>query len=166
MNYNPSAIRHILSFECGEPFVLNGVEFTVIKVHGKSFMLHHIRKMLGLALAVVRELVEPEIIATAFTQKKVFTPMVPALGLVLDQQHFRKYDRNFGSIHGSLEFAEHLEAVEDFREKFIHPVIINTEIETNSMVGWLETIGDHNYNGTDKGTGTDSDPNERVAHVE
>ena len=33
--------------QCGEPFVMDGMEFCVLKVKGQSFMLHQIRKMIG-----------------------------------------------------------------------------------------------------------------------
>ena len=34
-------------FQCGKPFVREGLEFVTCKVRGQSFMLHHIRKMIG-----------------------------------------------------------------------------------------------------------------------
>ena len=40
---DPSAKRYIMSFECGKPFVKDGIEFAVLKVKGQSFMLHQIR---------------------------------------------------------------------------------------------------------------------------
>ena len=50
---DPSAKRYIISFECSKPFIKDGHEFAVIKVKGQSFMLHQIRKMIGLVLGVV-----------------------------------------------------------------------------------------------------------------
>ena len=43
-----------MSFEMGEPFESQGLEFAVIKIKGQSFMLHQIRKMIGMTIAVVR----------------------------------------------------------------------------------------------------------------
>jgi len=33
--------------EIGEPFVWSDLEFVALTVHGQSFMLHQIRKMIG-----------------------------------------------------------------------------------------------------------------------
>ena len=74
----PSSRRHIYEFVCGEPFekdgkfvtisvslfclifkanknlLVLGMEWCIIKIKGQSFMLHQIRKMIGMATAIVR----------------------------------------------------------------------------------------------------------------
>jgi tRNA pseudouridine38-40 synthase len=68
---DPSAKRYIMSMECGEPFVKDGLEFAVITVKGQSFMLHQIRKMIGMAIAIVRGCASRESLEKCWTAHKV-----------------------------------------------------------------------------------------------
>ena len=47
-------------------------------------MLHQIRKMVGLAIAVVRGHTDSSILERVFAKEKVMIPTAPGLGLVLD----------------------------------------------------------------------------------
>lgn len=42
-----SAIRLVTKFECSDPLEKDGIEWLSFKVHGQSFMMHQIRKMMG-----------------------------------------------------------------------------------------------------------------------
>lgn len=44
---DPSALRYIMSFSVGHPFVCRNIEFVSLSVEGQSFMLNQIRKMIG-----------------------------------------------------------------------------------------------------------------------
>lgn len=74
---DPSAKRFIRTFACEPPFLRDGVEFCVIKVYGQSFMMHQIRKMIGLVLAVVKGMTTQETVVKAFTSEKVNIPRAP-----------------------------------------------------------------------------------------
>ena len=55
MKWNdPAAKRYILDFTCSDPFLMEGVEMVALRVHGQSFMLNQIRKMVGAAVEIVR----------------------------------------------------------------------------------------------------------------
>lgn len=144
---DPSSKRYIVSFDCDVPFVVSGVEFAVLKVKGQSFMLHQIRKMIGLALAVLRGLTSKETISRAFTEVRIDIPMAPGLGLVLDQVHYDRYNARYGTdgIHDALSWDKEEPEVQKFFETFIVPTIVNTEINDASMVTWLETLPLHSY---------------------
>jgi len=42
--------RYIMSFQADRPFEVNGSEWIRLRVIGQSFLLHHIRKMIGISL--------------------------------------------------------------------------------------------------------------------
>lgn len=144
---DPSANRFINLFKCGEPFLANGVEFCVINVKGQSFMLHQIRKMIGLALAVIREITTGETITRSFKENRIDLPMAPGLGLVLDQAHYDGYNNRYGDdgMHDILLWDEYDSVIQEFRDKFIHPAIVEKEITDHQMLKWLETLPIHSY---------------------
>lgn len=145
---DPSSKRYILSFDCDTPFVASSnVEFAVLKIKGQSFMLHQIRKMIGLALAVLRNLTGKDTITRAFTEARIDIPMAPGLGLVLDQVHYDRYNTRYGTdgIHDALSWEKEEPEVKKFFDTFIMPTIVNTEINEGSMVAWLETLPLHSY---------------------
>lgn len=82
---DPSAHRYMMSLDCSDPFLSKDIEFCTIKVKGQSFMLHQIRKMVGLALAVVRGHTTVETISKAWAPTRIDIPVAPGLGLVLEE---------------------------------------------------------------------------------
>lgn len=152
---DPSVKRFIMSFECGTPFVPEGttVEFATIKIKGQSFMLHQIRKMVGLTLAVVRGLTPPETISKAFEETRYGVPTAPGLGLVLSRIHYEKYNVRFGQdgCHEALDFEKEDEQIQKFFREHIASTIVETELKQRSMVEWLETLPLHSYEPRDEG---------------
>lgn len=144
---DPSATRFIYFFKCDEPFISKDVEFCIIHVKGQSFMLHQIRKMIGLTLAVVRGIAPVETIQRSFKENRLDIPMAPGLGLVLEDTHYDGYNNRYGEdgMHEILEWKEYESAIQEFRGKFINPLIIDTEIEEQPMIKWLETLPYHSY---------------------
>lgn len=145
---DPSSKRYIISFECDAPFVgKNDIEFAVLKVKGQSFMLHQIRKMIGLTLAVLRGLTPKETIIRAFTEIRIDIPMAPGLGLVLDQVHYDRYNSRYSAdgIHDALTWDAEEPEIKRFFNTYIIPTIVETEIRERSIVTWLETLHYHSY---------------------
>ncbi|CAF3672314.1 unnamed protein product [Rotaria sordida] len=93
---DPSARRHIFSINIADPFIEENVEFTIITIKGQSFMLHQIRKMISLIIAIVRGIASRDTIQQAYNADKIDVPKAPPLGLVLEKLHYDRYDKKFG----------------------------------------------------------------------
>lgn len=142
--FDRSSERYIYSIECGQPFIEHGVEFARITVKGSSFMLHQIRKMIGFTLAVVRGIVGDDELKRSLTKEEFHTPTAPGLGLMLERLHYFDYANRYRD-HDPLTFDEYDDAVEQFRCGQIHPFIIGTEIQEQSMVNWFEYLMTHSF---------------------
>ncbi|KAL9982589.1 hypothetical protein ACROYT_G004651 [Oculina patagonica] len=142
-----SAMRYIMKFKCGKPFEEDGKEFITIAVKGQSFMLHQIRKMIGLALAIVRGVAPLSTIELCRKEKKVDIPKAPPVGLFLDEVHFEAYNRRYGDdgIHETMEWHENEEEIQQFKDQYIYKHIIETEAREHVMMRWLKTLPDHSY---------------------
>ncbi|XP_071549398.1 pseudouridylate synthase 1 homolog [Panulirus ornatus] len=165
-----SANRYIMDIDCGEPFEREGLEWISIKIKGQSFMLHQIRKMIGLAMAISRGLASADIIARAWGKDRVDVPIAPGLGLVLEEPHYDKYNKRYGSdgIHEPLNWDEASQRIEKFREVYIDSSIVKSEIKEKPMLKWLETLPLHNFNISDAPSGNqleNSDVRPSVGHA-
>lgn len=147
---DPSAKRYITQMSCGEPFVRQGAEFAVITVRGQSFMMHQIRKMIGLVIAVVKGYAQEEIIERSWGEEKVDVPKAPGLGLVLERVHFDRYNKRFGGdgLHETLEWKQEEDAIAAFKEAHIYPSIVETECQEKSMISWMSTLPIHDFTAT------------------
>lgn len=144
-----SAKRFIMSFECQNPFVPDNteVEFVRLKITGQSFMMHQIRKMVGLVIAIMRGFVDSEIINRAVEKERIIIPQAPGLGLVLDNVHYPRYNERYGSdgVHEQLLFEEEDDAIEEFFRDKIMSTIIETELRDNPMADWIGRLKNHSY---------------------
>ncbi|XP_064210101.1 pseudouridylate synthase 1 homolog [Anguilla rostrata] len=147
---DPSARRYIMDMVCEEPFQQQGMEFAVIKVKGQSFMMHQIRKMIGLVIAVVKGYAKESIQERSWGEEKVDIPKAPGLGLVLEKVHFEKYNKRFGDdgVHEPLDWTNEEELIAAFKEEHIYPTIVDTEQEEKSMLSWMKTLGIHDFEAT------------------
>ncbi|XP_026679837.1 tRNA pseudouridine synthase A [Diaphorina citri] len=144
---DPSCSRYIMSFDCEQPFVKDGLELITLKIKGQSFMLHQIRKMVGVAMAIARGFTSKDLIEKTFGLDQFDLPMAPGLGLLLEQVHYDLYNQKYGQdgMHESLHFHEVDKEVNEFRHKFILPYLVKTEITEKPMLAWLELLADHSF---------------------
>lgn len=102
---DPSAKRVMKKMEISEPFIVDNTEYISLTLHGQSFMLHQIRKMVGLIALIARspapgaKLLEQ----TLLTKDKVHVPKAPALGLLLNKPVFEGYNTKVQGHNAMLE---------------------------------------------------------------
>eukprot|EP01028_Stygiella_incarcerata_P011362 TRINITY_DN639_c0_g1_i3.p1 TRINITY_DN639_c0_g1~~TRINITY_DN639_c0_g1_i3.p1 ORF type:complete len:288 (-),score=95.08 TRINITY_DN639_c0_g1_i3:74-937(-) len=135
---DPSAMRMIKSISIGDTMMMDGLEWVSIHIHGQSFMLHQIRRMIGLVIAVSMNLVPQKIFDYIFLQEyhlDIF--MVPGAGLMLNKCHFSGYDRKNGQLYGPMEFPSINGACEAYRNASILPEIARLEKKKHLFSDWL-----------------------------
>ena len=131
---DPSAKRHIKSFQVAEqPIVVDGVEWLSLKVHGQSFMMHQIRKMVGLAALMVRCGTAPRRISESFGNVVMRIPKAPGLGLLLERPVFDSYNENQAAKHGreKIDFAQYSDEIAAFKQQHIHRRIFCEDAENH-----------------------------------
>jgi len=135
---NPSANRYIISIKSSSPFIINDTEFIKVEVTGQSFVLHQIRKMVGISIALVKTGGGSDVILKCFEPGLSRVPMAPGLGLLLERCIFKHYSSKFSASHSSLNFDEKQlqDKIEQFKREFIYKHIAETEKKEKIMVSW------------------------------
>ncbi|OUS45186.1 tRNA pseudouridylate synthase [Ostreococcus tauri] len=135
------AKRYILSFECSQPFEVDGEEFVRCEVVGQSFMLHQIRKLIGTMLAVMRgTLDEDDQKFAILSHQFVPTPMAPELGLFLCECIYKAYNDKFGSVHDNFELEKYRDKSEAFKRAHVYTHIARQEREQSTLRNWIKDV--------------------------
>lgn len=132
-----SAQRYIKSFKVAEkPIIINDTEWLSLKVHGQSFMMHQIRKMVGMAALCVRCGTHPEIMRQSFGDVIMRIPKAPGLGLLLERPVFDSYNANAAKQNGRepIDFSKYDKEIEEFKEREIYQRIFREEAQGNQYV--------------------------------
>ncbi|CAG8530265.1 8937_t:CDS:10 [Paraglomus brasilianum] len=139
-----SCDRYIVKFEVSSPKMINDTEWLKLKVHGQSFMLHQIRKMVALIVMVVRSDTPLSLIAKTFNIEKINIPRAPSLGLLLEQPIFKSYNRKAeAGGRETVDFAKYSQEIEKFKEDFIYSKIYEEEFAENVFQNWLNAMDVH-----------------------
>lgn len=146
---SPKCQRYITSFAASEPpFIAHEMEWIRLRVVGQSFLLHHIRKMIGTAVEIVAGAADAGVIQRAMQLGKMDLPKAPSVGLYLAQAHFKIYNRKLrdavgGSAHPPLDLDTDVavkDAVEAFKRDFIFSHIVQHEAATRTYAKWLRSL--------------------------
>ncbi|CAJ0823987.1 17771_t:CDS:10 [Entrophospora sp. SA101] len=139
-----SCNRFIINVEVGEPKIINDTEWLSLKVHGQSFMLHQIRKMVALIVMVARTMTPLSLIPKTFGATKINIPKAPALGLLLENPVFSSYNKRAKDNGRDLiEFQAYKDKIEEFKNKFIYSKIYEEEFSEYSFQNWINSIDAH-----------------------
>lgn len=132
----PCAKRNILSFDLGDkPVIINNSEWLSFKIHGQSFMMHQIRKMVSMIALVVRCGSHPGILQDSFGPTKITLPKAPALGLLLERPVFDVYNKDIKDAVGernTIDFAKYTTEMQAFRQREIYERIFRDEEEEHT----------------------------------
>ncbi|KAJ1847693.1 tRNA pseudouridine synthase 1 [Coemansia sp. RSA 2703] len=135
--------RYIHSFTASDPMIIRGAEWISLKVKGQSFMLHQIRKMVGLVVLMARAGAPLKLIDALFASPRVNVPKAPGLGLLLEQPVFESFNRRLknqrkDASSDPVTFEPYMEQINEFKQKFIYDAIVDTEMSDNVFNAWVQ----------------------------
>lgn len=143
-----SSRRVIHSFTVGSPQIFNHIEWISLTVQGQSFMLHQIRKMIGLVILMMRygdSDQDASLISKSFEKIRWNIPRAPGVGLMLNQVLLHFYNQRFtGGRDGSLAEPIHLDdyrsLIDPFKEHQIYRRILQEELHLQVFSDWLRSL--------------------------
>ncbi|SGZ50637.1 CIC11C00000004363 [Sungouiella intermedia] len=148
---DPSARRFMKGTSVSEPFTIEGTEWISIKIHGQSFMLHQIRKMICMASLVVRTGCPITRISDCFGPAKINIPKAPALGLLLECPVYETYNEKLEDMgYNKLDFSRYNTEMDAFKMKYIYDKIYGEEIKENVYHGFFEFLDTFKGSGATK----------------
>lgn len=140
-SFDDTSRRYIIRVTCQQPFLPPGstIFYVLVEVIGQSFLLHQIRKMVGLALVVYHGHAPEETIAVALSPHIPFsTPMAPAEGLLLDTLYFDQYNRSRRAYNEEpISDDSFAEAKQQFKSKTIYKRIAEKEQFGRVLETWV-----------------------------
>lgn len=137
--------RYILEFYCSLPFQIGEEMFLNVTVVGQSFLLHQIRKMIGLTIAIWKGWIPKEGMNVALSKHhRLETPMAPSLGLFLDECLFERYNERILKYHSHSPAQDKLARIrqraEEFKRQVIFEYIACQEREYHVMERWMHLV--------------------------
>jgi len=131
------------SVTCSDPFDCFGVECVRITLVGQSFMIHQIRKMIGLAIVVCYYGLSSKVIQYAFAAEKMTMMMVPGEFLTLDHPVFDDYNKKVfrmkQAAFRTIEISK-MPGREEFRQNQIYKQMMEKEKKKHLMREFVNRI--------------------------
>ena len=138
---SPSARRVIWKFDISEPFDINNEKYVLWTIHGQSFMMNQIRKMLATVLCVSYDLLSLENLDKTFTLERWALSILPGDGLFLDKVEYRGQKRKFANQPGKdVEFDAQRPIIEEWKNNKLFPSIAKLVAETDLFRKWINSV--------------------------
>ncbi|KAH9846263.1 tRNA pseudouridine synthase [Lenzites betulinus] len=146
-----SCQRFLKSIEISDPAVYGDTEWIAVLLHGQSFMLHQIRKMISALVLSCRTGTPPQLIEELYGPRQVFIPKMPALGLLLEYPIFESYSRRVAAVSEKLQtedpeyrapidFEAHRTQLDEFKQNHIYAKMRSIEDKHGIFDGWIRSI--------------------------
>ncbi|KAI1144311.1 pseudouridine synthase [Hypoxylon sp. FL0543] len=143
---DPSAKRTIRSFVVNpDPIQINDTQWLSLKVHGQSFMMHQIRKMVGMAVLVTRCGTPLSRIKESYGPTRISIPKAPSLGLLLERPVFENYNKRARDQYNlaELDFGNYEKEIQEFKDSQIYRRIFELEEKENSFHTFFHQIDNY-----------------------
>ncbi|KAF1812636.1 pseudouridine synthase [Eremomyces bilateralis CBS 781.70] len=143
MATDPSAKRHMKSFEVnGDPMILSGTEWISLKVHGQSFMMHQIRKMVSMAALIVRCGTPVVRIPESFEHTTIAIPKAPGLGLLLERPIFDTYNKIQAEKFDKepIDFSKYDAQIQEFKQREIYNRIFEEDAKDHTFYNFFSHV--------------------------
>jgi len=130
------AQRYMRTIDISPPKLIGSTEWIGIKIHGQSFMLHQIRKMVGAVLVAIRYGTGEDAIRFMLrTKENMHVPKAPAQGLLLQQPVFSGMSEKLQKFgNEALSWEPFQEKIEKFKDEFIYHSIFQETTAENVYV--------------------------------
>ena len=142
-----SSNRYMINIEVEKPVLINNIEWLKIKIHGQSFMLHQIRKMIAMAVLSCRYNCSKDLMLETFTDKRFNIPKAPPLGLYLDHPVFDVANMKLvKNGQQPIDYDRFRESMDLLQEEHIYDKIYNVEIEGNIYSAFFQFVDGFKFN--------------------
>lgn len=119
------------------------IDWHRVTIHGQSFMIHQIRKMVGFSLLLAYKQKEDidiidKYLEKAFEKDKINIPKAPAPLLLLSHSLFTNYNERYGETHGCIDQS----LCTEYKTDVLYPIVCASE-NIDLFTQWYSFLDKH-----------------------